>query len=409
MDYVSFFLESFSQLFSSVSDTANYWAPVVFGFIFWKVWIYYVQTEFISKIKWTLLEIRLPKEVAKPPQAMEMVLAALEQSGAGSKIEQYWTGRVQLWFSLEIVSIEGAIHFFIRAPSKLRDLVESRIYSQYPEVEITEAPDYTDHVPFSKNGKTNLFGTDFILSKADPYPIKTYVDYDMHKGYAEEEQRIDPMTPMLEFLGSIGRGEHAWIQILVKAHKKRFKKEDGKLGDWRDEAKAEIKKLIEGEKKEEKEGEKPSPARLTKTQNDNITAIERNMAKPGFDCGIRIIYLAESDKFNPGQIASMMSSFKQFNSSDLNGFKPTRDTSLDYPWEGLDKAMGSPRVGRKKNVIFDAYRRRSYFYHPHERKPFVLSTEELATIYRFPGAIAETPTLKRLESKKSEPPANLPI
>lgn len=409
MDYVSFFLNSFSQLFVVTSDTANYWAPVVFGVIFWKIWVHYVQTEFISKIKWVMLEIRLPKEVSKPPQAMEMVLAVLEQSGSGSKIEQYWTGRVPLWFSLEIVSIEGALHFFIRTPSKFRDLLESRIYSQYPEVEISEAPDYTDFISFSKKGEVALFGTDVVLSKADPYPIKTYVDYEMHKGFVDEAQRFDPMTPMLEFLGSVGKGEQIWIQILVKAHKKRFKKADGTLGDWRDEARVEIKKLTEGEKKDLKEGEKPQPPHLSKTQNDNIASIERNMSKVGLDCGIRIVYLADVKKFNPGQIASLFNSFKQFSSSDLNGFKPDRDTSLNYPWDKLDEAMGSPRIGRKKETLFDAYRRRSYFYPPYERKPFVLSTEELATIYRFPSAIAETPTLKRLESKKSEPPANLPI
>jgi hypothetical protein len=39
----------------------------------------------------------------------------------------------------------------------------------------------------------------------------------------------------------------------------------------------------------------------------------------------------------------------------------------------------------------------------------VLSTEELATLYHFPGAIAATPSINRIPSKKSEAPANLPI
>jgi hypothetical protein len=46
---------------------------------------------------------------------------------------------------------------------------------------------------------------------------------------------------------------------------------------------------------------------------------------------------------------------------------------------------------------------------PYQRTPFVLNTEELATIYHFPGRVAETPTFGRIEAKKGEPPSNLPI
>jgi hypothetical protein len=38
-----------------------------------------------------------------------------------------------------------------------------------------------------------------------------------------------------------------------------------------------------------------------------------------------------------------------------------------------------------------------------------MTTEELATIYHFPGDVSKTPTLSRITAKKAEPPANLPI
>ena len=52
-----------------------------------------------------------------------------------------------------------------------------------------------------------------------------------------------------------------------------------------------------------------------------------------------------------------------------------------------------------------------YFSTPVERgeKPMLLSTEEIATLWHLPGRVAETPTFTRIESKKAEPPANLPI
>jgi hypothetical protein len=40
---------------------------------------------------------------------------------------------------------------------------------------------------------------------------------------------------------------------------------------------------------------------------------------------------------------------------------------------------------------------------------FVLSSEELATLFHFPGMVSETPSFKRVESKIAKPPSNLPI
>ena len=39
---------------------------------------------------------------------------------------------------------------------------------------------------------------------------------------------------------------------------------------------------------------------------------------------------------------------------------------------------------------------------------YVLNTEELATIWHFPGQILRVPTLERIESKEASPPTNLP-
>ena len=135
-----------------------------------------------------------------------------------------------------------------------------------------------------------------------------------------------------------------------------------------------------------------------------MKAIERSIGKLGFDCGIRAIYLAKKDVFDGTNIAGLFGTVKQYNTNDLNGFKPTKYTDFDYPWQDYKKY----RLSIMKWKMFDAYRRRAWFFPPYERKPFVLNTEELATIYHFPGRVAETPTFERVESKKSEPPKNLP-
>ena len=50
----------------------------------------------------------------------------------------------------------------------------------------------------------------------------------------------------------------------------------------------------------------------------------------------------------------------------------------------------------------------SMFFPSGKPNIFVLSNEELATLYHFPGMVSETPSFKRIESKIAKPPSNLP-
>jgi ABC-type sugar transport system permease subunit len=101
----------------------------------------------------------------------------------------------------------------------------------------------------------------------------------------------------------------------------------------------------------------------------------------------------------------LLNSIRQYSTLNLNGFKPVRKTTINYPWQDFRNI----RLERWKRQMFDLYRRRSYFFPPHKRRPFVLNREELATIYHFPGQVATTPSLEHIESKKAVPPVNLPI
>lgn len=385
--------EFFNGLRQAVIEAHYLWLPIILFLIFWKLWVYYIRAYFVSKLDWTILEIKLPREILKGPQAMEVVLNMFHQTRDGSLYEKYWKGFLRAWFSLEIASINGEIHFFVCTQSFFRNLVEAQIYAQYPDVEITEVDDYTKKTftgGFMK--EWNCWGTEFILTGEDAYPIKTYIDYGLHNLMTKEEQKTDPLTAFIEFLGSLKEGEQAWFQILIKATKK----------DWKDEGKKLVEKIMKEAKGEPKEGEiEMGIFKLTPGQTDVIKAIERDVSKLGFDVGIRAMYLARKDIFNMVNAVSLIGLMKQYNALNLNGFKPARYSSVDY--------FKNLREPKKKIKILDAFRQRSYFYMPYDRAPFVLNSEELATIFHFPGRVAETPTFGRIEAKKGEPPPNLPM
>ncbi|MFA5838381.1 MAG: hypothetical protein WC849_00340 [Candidatus Paceibacterota bacterium] len=405
---ISFAIEQiFSRLFPEAINilivTSPLWGLFFLIKIFYTLWLTYVRTMFLSQQEYRLLEIELPKEQYKSPLAMELVLNTLNQTGGdGNLIDKYLKGKVRPWFSLELVSIEGNVHFFIWSRKNFIDLIESQIYSQYPSSRIVEVEDYTNFLRYSKH-TFSLWGCEFKLTKADPYPIKTYVDYGLDKD-PKEEQKIDPITPTIEFLGSIGPKEYIWIQILIRANKKEKNKKGAwfKKTDWREEGEELINKLM----KRDTEKISEEHANLNKEEQDIISAIQHGLSKPGFDCGIRGIYLAESDKFRSINITGLTGTFKQYGSASLNGFAPTGGlTIFDYPWQDFRQI----RQNKVRRELFDAYKRRSYFHSPYKKEAFVLSSEELATIFHFPGSVVQTPTFKRIESNRAEPPSNLPV
>jgi hypothetical protein len=395
----------------------------------WNLRMHYINKKYLDSIPYVLLEVIPPKEVFKSPAAMELVLSALYGGDQTNWFKKYWDGELHQVFSLEIASIEGSIHFYIRFDKKFRKGFESQLYAQYPQAVVREVEDYAQRVPeYTKDGPIKLFGIAMKLEKPDPIPIKTYIDFGLDRaiGSLEEAERIDPITPILEVMGSIGVGEQIWLQILMHKEQKRHevKSDKGEVEagkSAKDKAREVIRQEREKLKIKDAEGKVVTVDRATKGQQYVIEAIERNMNKPSFDCGMRVLYIADKEHFSGASIGAFTSMFRHFISEDLNTLKiGTITRPPDEPW----KDIGLRKMEKKKRLMLQDYKDRDYFYggfkfNKLERyfkspvelgdKPMLLSVEELATIWHLPGRVAETPTFGRIEATKSEPPANLPI
>ncbi len=400
--------------------------PIMLFYVFWILRFRWITMKFVEKQKTVLLEIKLPKEQLKSPAGMEIFFSYLAQSGASTYADLYLDGKTRPWFSCELVSVGGDVKFFVWcSQAAYKTVVEAQLYAQYPNVEIHEVrpeDDYTNLVHFDMNDYP-MYALNFGLSKEDVYPIKTYIDYGLDKD-SKEEYKIDPMTSVLEFLGSMKKGEHAWIQILVQKHQKEGWKEgvlEKEARDLKDEVKKEIDKIREAAIPEPKNDEDtfrfPNP---TKGQIEIIGALERSASKPAFDTMVRGVYIAEKEAFNPTNIGGIIGCFRQYSSNTLNGFKLGVNTDVTSLEKDIARFLFPPMAKRNAKIRDEmreewlhAYKLRSFFQWPYKHLgsgPFILNTEELATIFHFPSGItSQTPTLKRVGSKKSEAPSNLPV
>lgn len=486
------------------------WVFLILIAYVWKFWMMYVNEKHLSGLKWVMLEIKLPREIHKSPVAFEYVASSLLQTGGvGTAFDRQWKGNLPAVSSLEIASIEGTIHFYIRTQKKFRELVESNLYAQYPNVEVVEADDYTKLIRYEHNKEdVSMFGISSVLAgkfvpinekdgkayedgkdkysmQGDYLPIKTYVDYGLDKD-PKEEYKNDPLIPMLEFFGSLGAGQHAWYQILIEDEASTFndekfpktylnkKDKNHKRFSLKDLAKERIKQIRRhkefkkgdqvvdqyGNPMTRKSGEEEKPvlygADKTETatdqnlgieEKDEIEAINRKISKPLARSILRVMFITKKSNFNSNYIQNVLSTLKPFAGS--NGFKPktfsTGGYSYDWqdtfkkrsPWRNeeffndyVERAGFHPHTGiidvKNKNVWEDIFfwnfkaSTRNLFHtiyetilhpfgHPEPSDVFTLNTEEIATLYHFPGETASVPTLPRIDSIKSKAPTNLPI
>lgn len=425
--------------------------------------------------KMTYLEIKLPREIHKSPAAMEVLLNTLLQpSGHNQDVnflrkrkddeskfkhktemrkkfyDTYLKGKLRLWHSLEIVSEEGQIRYFIVMAQKFVDIFKSYAYSQFPGIEIYEVEDYLDKYNYTnqKTGDSQIYLTNWKMAEDDSLPIKTYVDYGLDRD-PKEEFKIDPLTPLLETFAAAGPGETFVFQLLVRPSL--FEKE------WRDATKKKMKEVLDGEKKEdekeaeeEKRKERRQMSHLFPHEKSLIEAMQKNIEKPAFDVIARSCYIAhDRNKYSVSKgMLGVLNSMKSFNKPGYNSFSPKTITPYDdYPFtdpKGLQTESNRGyywfvmklRTGFYYEADANEFAWRKFFYkwfvaknyewamgHIEDMKAFltpgyhkekgdagefILSTEELATIWHFPGTTFGN-TSARVSSVKSEAPRNLPI
>jgi len=401
------------------------WKPLSFLYLYWRRFDCWMPKQ--TRV---VLEIKMSRQVLKPIRAMETVMASLH--GAVYHPPDWWEkwidGQVQLSLQFEIAAIDGETHFYIRTPVKYRDSVEAAIYSQYPEAELQEVADYTKLVPQNMpNQDWDLFGTDYTLVADDHYPIRTYRQFETEHEL-KEEKRIDPIANLLEAMARVKPGEQFWIQIAASPRAQ----ED--LAAWLEKGRTIRDKLarrpekpkpkpiiqeaagilITGKVGEEEKPQEiiPPEMKLTPGEREIITGLEEKMTKPIFDTAIRFVYFGKREVFFRGNFRLAFTFFNTYMTTNLNGLVPLGRTfcKIHKSWFLPLNLLRPRRHYLRCRKIFRNYIQRLPPFYPLSGGTFILNTEELASLFHFPGeVVAPAPGGPWIEAKKGGAPSELPM
>ncbi len=405
--------------------------PAKFLYKWWLVWeVWY------KELNWIILEIIPPSEVEKPFKAMEDVFTTLWPMYDGPVWREVWCeGEFEkgpFWFSFEIVSIGGKVHFYLRLLDNFRNMAEGIIQTHYPDAEIFEVEDYTKNVPQNlPNDEYDFYGEDYVLVNDYAYPIKTYKYFEPAAPEAVEgEKKVDPIHNLLETMVKLKKDEQFWLQITpipITEKEVPWVAHGRELADKlaRREAKAK-EKSISGElfnllatgkppfeeKKEELRELIPPEMKLTPGERETLKDVEDKITGYGFNTFIRGIYIYKRGCNIPfhSKIARNYLSSHFFKKNFLLYSNRTRTKVHHF--------FRRRRIYQRKRSMFEKYLKRFPSSYPKMIKTgkgnksdltTILNSEELATIFHFPTkASILPPGVPRVFAKKRGAPPGIP-
>lgn len=316
-----------------------------------------------------VLLLQVPRTNEKKELAAEQMFASL-YGLLNIPTQKFFSPVKRERLSFEIAVINKRIGFYVWVPNYLKDFVEEQIYAQYPTVQISEVPDYARS---TENHFTSTLITELKMIGPEVLPIKTFQSFE-----------VDPLAAITATLAKFSEEEEAWIQLVTRPAP----------GNWHKKSERYIDNVKRGggvkmtgllsvlwappEMKE-------TPAKPAEYDQVRASGAEAKSQKLAFEVAVRIVYRGNVTMPQARlQMQSIVASYKQFNTTYLNGFDQKRVANDPY--------------------ILALYRAREY-----NRRGLLMNIEEMATMYHLPHTNVETPYILWATAQTAEPPANLPI
>ena len=432
----------------------TYYVLTIIGFaalyFLFKVYIAGKQSRYNKSLASVVLRVAVSKINERGPMVAEQIFSAIHGIESNYGFGDYLAGNTPPRISLEIASVNNKIQFFIWTPRKFKNVIESQMYAQYPDVEIEEVEDYAKQGFSSFQGKAEKgkvveFGgpsnpenlpavykgasakdtryavtAELKLSDAEVYPIKRYPQF-------EDKLTRLPTEPLAGITATLSKlnatDEQAWIQITMQPVGDWWRKRglkclrivsNGLFSNvfWLNKAATNL-YLVRGFWKRflltpiyllfwilragkigsltmggggGSDKDLEEEVSRTHDREDPISAAVDKVTRLTFGCNIRIIYIPRKENIDLAELKL----------NEIAGsFKQFNQPNLN--------SFYVSRLNSANSQILKRYKQRAVI------DPMMLNVEEIATLYHMPSMGVGTPNIFWVSSRKLEPPHNLPI
>jgi hypothetical protein len=319
-----------------------------------------------------MLLLQVPRTNDKKELAAEQMFASLHGL-LTLPPQRRFKGAHRVRISFEVAVLQKRIGFYVCVPKYLKDYVEEQIYAQYPNVQISEVTDFSREHEGDTAGYS--LGAELRLSNNQALPIKTFQSFE-----------VDPLAAITATLAKFEEGEEAWIQLVMQPasknwHRKSERYISGLRGGGSGSTPGAFFKALVGPPEH---GGTQAP-KLTEYDQARASGAEEKSHKLAFETSLRIIYRGNVSSHQATlRIQSIIASYKQFNTTYMNGFEQARITK--------DPSLLAQYRARRLNG-----------------RTSLLNIEEVATLCHLPHTNVETPYILWAPAQVAEPPANLPL
>ena len=363
------------------------WIPATLILIY-LTWRNTQQVQAIKEVESELLILEIPRTNDKSELAAEQLFASLHGILRDQK-ELKMNNGFQEHLSFEIASVGGRIRFYVWVPKSLRSFVEGQIYAQYPSVQIYKADE--DYVAHDRQHSVT-YTSEIVPTDQEFLPIKTFQGFE-----------VDPLAGITGTLAKLeDTSDEIWIQILVRPVADEWHRassswarsvESGSplsflfggsgsdIFDFRW-----VAGLLEAlwRPPDGGSGGEGKAKELSERDKTRLAEAAKKATKLGYQVKIRLAVLGENQTNARLRMQAIVGTFKQFNSTNLNGFKMANDS---FRKEDLAKY--------KARLFSD--------------RGYILNIEEVASVFHLPHTNVETPNIVWASNKTAEPPATLPV
>jgi len=351
-----------------------------------------------------VFQIRVPKEGAKKEEeeksskkdykeliaVMEAFYSALGHVRSRNRFKAYFLGRED-HLSLEMVVMDGLIRFYAVVPRFLVQFFQQQLHAQYPSASITDAEDFNIFRP-----RGVIFSAPMLVSKDTIFPFKTYKKMDS-----------DPLNGITNALAKVEKNQTAMIQLLVRTaphgwgergHRLARRMQQGKglqelhSNVWKKIAHTIISEIgaMFSSRSSHQQQNQQTPAHMYKhspLEQELIKGIDEKCGKVGFEVNMRAVTCADQAHVAKMHLYNIVHAFGQYTG---------QESGITF---AKQRIFSKRRL--LKSIIYRSFIGR-------KKQKFILSSEELASIFHLPLSTTETPNIEWLKARVAPPPHNVP-